>query len=847
MDKAVKKRLSKEQKRYLFLGAIILAFFILFSIRIPNFFQLVTITNLVRQSAVILILSIGMMLVILTGGIDLSVGATMALSGAAAAVTIQTVGEQSVAGAAAGMAAALLVGALVGAVNGYLCGYLEISPFMVTLAMQTLTRGLTMMITDGSRIVVKNQAFNWLGGGQWNLGGFIVPHVSLVLVIVVAAALFWMRNFSMGIKLYAVGGNKTAAYASGIPVKFQVFQTYFISGLLCGLAAIITIGRSGSAQPLAGNGLEFDVITAVVMGGVSLLGGVGTMAGIFLGALLLGVLTLGINMLDIPSYSNYVIKGIFVLVAVLSNEVTEIVKEAVQAGKDIRAVSDNDKVLEKMKKGTAHTLELQKIKKSFSGVPALKGVSLKIQSGKVHALLGENGAGKSTLIKILSGVYQKDEGQIEIDGLPVSIHSTADSRKLGISVIYQEFALVPELSIVQNIFLGKELRKGGIFLVMREMAQSTRKVVERLHFQYDVNKKVRNLSVSQQQMVEIAKAFSSNSWLVVMDEPTSAITEADKEKLFQIIREMKKQGLAVVYISHRMSEIFEIADEVTVLRDGEQVKTLPICETDENELTKLMVGREVKDIFNREHLEPGKVVLEVKNLKRNGVFEPISFQVRQGEVLGLSGLMGAGRTEIARCLFGMDAWDGGEIWLNGEQVQIHSPREALKKGICYVSEDRRGEGIIPLRGVRENICLSAMDQMCSHGYRKKDQERRLGQEYMEKFRIKAASQQQPIGNLSGGNQQKCCLAKMLACGPSLIILDEPTRGIDVGAKAEIHRLISDLVKQKIAVILISSELPEVIGASDRIIVLAEGRKTGEFTADEAGQEAIMERAMSFEV
>lgn len=399
MDKAVKKRLSKEQKRYLFLGAIILAFFILFSIRIPNFFQLVTITNLVRQSAVILILSIGMMLVILTGGIDLSVGATMALSGAAAAVTIQTVGEQSVAGAAAGMAAALLVGALVGAVNGYLCGYLEISPFMVTLAMQTLTRGLTMMITDGSRIVVKNQAFNWLGGGQWNLGGFIVPHVSLVLVIVVAAALFWMRNFSMGIKLYAVGGNKTAAYASGIPVKFQVFQTYFISGLLCGLAAIITIGRSGSAQPLAGNGLEFDVITAVVMGGVSLLGGVGTMAGIFLGALLLGVLTLGINMLDIPSYSNYVIKGIFVLVAVLSNEVTEIVKEAVQAGKDIRAVSDNDKVLEKMKKGTAHTLELQKIKKSFSGVPALKGVSLKIQSGKVHALLGENGAGDRVIIR----------------------------------------------------------------------------------------------------------------------------------------------------------------------------------------------------------------------------------------------------------------------------------------------------------------------------------------------------------------------------------------------------------------------------------------------------------------
>lgn len=846
MEKTAKKKWSKEKKRYIFLGVIIIAFFVLFCIRIPNFFQPVTITNLIRQSAVILILSIGMMLVILTGGIDLSVGATMALSGAVSAVVIQTVGAQSAAGAGTGMATALLTGALVGAVNGYLCGYLEISPFMVTLAMQTLARGLTMMITDGSRIVVDNPAFNWLGGGQWNIGGLIIPHVTLVLVVAIVVALFWMTNFTTGIKLYAVGGNKTAAYASGVSVKFQTFQTYLVSGILCGLAAIITIGRSGSAQPLAGTGLEFDVITAVVMGGVSLLGGVGTMTGIFMGALLLGVLTLGINMMDIPSYSNYVIKGIFVLVAVLSNEIGDILKETVKAGKDRQTVPENDKVLEKMKDAKTHTLELQDIQKSFSGVPALKGVSLNIQSGKVHALLGENGAGKSTLIKILSGVYQKDQGQIKIDGIPVSIHSTVDSRKLGISVIYQEFALVPELSIVQNIFLGKELKKGPIFLSMKEMIQSTKKIIERLHFQADVSKKVKNLSVSQQQMVEIAKAFSANSWLVVMDEPTSAITEADKEKLFQLIREMKQQGLAVVYISHRMSEIFEIADEVTVLRDGEHVKTMPISETNERELTKLMVGREIKDIFNREHLELGEVVLEVKDLKREGVFEPISFTVRQGEVLGFSGLMGAGRTEIARCIFGMDGSDGGEIWLNGEKISIHSPKEALKRGICYVSEDRRGEGIIPLRGVQENICLSVMDQISRHGRRRKDREKVLGEEYVDRFKIKAASLQQPIGNLSGGNQQKCCLAKMLACNPSLIILDEPTRGIDVGAKAEIHRLISELVKNKIAVILISSELPEIIGSSDRIIVLAEGRKTGEFEGREAKQETIMERAMSFE-
>lgn len=844
MNKQNKRQMTAEQKRYLFLLAIIAGFLVLFSFNIPNFVKLMTITNLIRQSTVLIILAIGMTLVILTGGIDLSVGATMALSGASAAVVINAVGGESPAGAVLGMAASIAVGSIVGAANGYLCGYLKISPFMVTLAMQTFARGLTMMITDGSRIVVKNSYFNWLGGGQFHIGALIVPNVTVILIPAIFIALFWMKHSATGVRIYAVGGNPTAAYASGIHVKKEIFKTYLTSGALCGLAAIITIGRSSSAQPLAGTGLEFDVITAVVMGGISLLGGVGTMAGIFLGSLLMGVLTLGINMINIPSYSNYIIQGVFVLVAVLSNQMVSLIKDAVKAGKTLKDSSANERALEAVEKNKTHVMELKEISKSFSGVPALKGVSLKVESGKVHALLGENGAGKSTLIKILSGVYQRDSGTITIDGMPVEIHSTVDSRKLGISVIYQEFALVPELNIVQNIFLGKELRSRGIFLSVKQMLKSAVGLMEQLHFNSNVTKKIRELSVSQQQMVEIAKAFSANAWFVVMDEPTSAITEADKDKLFAIIREMKSQGIAVVYISHRMQEIFEIADEVTVLRDGEHVKTMPISETDEDDLTRLMVGREVKDIFNREKTELGEVVFQAENLGRKGVFAPISFEVRAGEVLGFSGLMGAGRTEIARCIFGMDKYDSGEIMLRGKKLHVHSPQEALKHGICYVSEDRRGEGIIPLRSVKENICLAALRELSSSGYRNTDREQDLSREYMDKFRIKAATDEQAIGRLSGGNQQKCCLAKMLACKPSLIILDEPTRGIDVGAKAEIHRLIGELAKQQIAIILISSELPEIIGCCDRIIVLAEGKQTGEFEGRKATQEAIMECAMA---
>ena len=831
-------------KRYLILLGIVFAFLLAFSLSINNFANMMTLTNLIRQSAVFTILSVGMTIVIICGGIDLSVGANIALSGAVAAVVINAVGAETPVGAVAGFVTAFAVSTFIGACNGVLCGYLKISAFMATLAMQTFCKGLTLLIMNSVRIVVPNKIFKWLGNGQWTLGPVVIPTSVCVLVPFILFCLWAVKNLRFGVQLYAVGGNARAAHAAGINSNRFIFFTYLITGVLCGIATIITVGRAGSAQPLAGEGLEFTVITAVVLGGTSLLGGVGTIGGTFLGCLLMGTITLGINMINISVFWNYIIKGLCVLVAVLADQAIASVHEIFKSKAKV-AEAHNDEAVTAMKRTKDHVLEFRGIEKSFSGVPALKDISFQIKAGSVHALMGENGAGKSTLIKILSGVYQKDGGSVLIDGVPVEVHNTLDSQKLGISVIYQEFALVPELSIAQNAFLGKEKCKAKFFLSVREMMKETEKFMQKLNLKVNVAQKTRTLSVSQMQMVEIAKAMSADSWLVVMDEPTSAITDADKEKLFRVIREMKEAGMAIIYVSHRMQEIFEICDEVTVLRDGHYIATMPVAETNEQALTRLMVGREVNDVFTRERVDfdrSAQPVLQVKELRRDGVFEPLSFEVHAGEVLGLSGLMGAGRTEIARCIFGLDRYDGGTIIFNGQPVDIRSPRQALELGICYVSEDRRREGIIPLRSLKENISLADLKQICTNGLVDEKKMDTLYDEYHEKFRIKAVSGDQPIARLSGGNQQKCCLAKMLACKPKLLILDEPTRGIDVGAKKEIHQLIEKMAKEGMAIILISSELPEILGASDRVIVLCEGKKTGELLHDEATEENIMERA-----
>ena len=497
------------------------------------------------------------------------------------------------------------------------------------------------------------------------------------------------------------------------------------------------------------------------------------------------------------------------------------------------AVKEGTNRMNDMKADITPLIQVKNCTMEFPGVKALDNVSIDIKRGTVHALCGENGAGKSTLMKILSGVYSKDEGEILIDGNLVSIGSPVDAQKLGISIIYQELANIPELSVYNNVNLGKELTlKGNFLLNTSKMIKSTKDLLNKFGLNINVIQKIDKLTIGQQQMVEIAKAYASNSWVIIMDEPTSAISEDDKDKLFKMIRELKDKNVAIVYISHRMSEIFEIADEITILRDGQHVISAPIKEFDENKVIMGMVGRDIKDVFKREKSEKGSIVFEVKNLYRKNIFEPISFEVKMGEVLGFSGLIGAGRTEIMRCIFGLDRYDGGEIFLNGKKIVIKSPSDAIEVGILLVSEDRRREGIIPNMIIRENITLASLPYINKFGWidRKKDYD--IANEYIEKLKIKTPTAEQLVSNLSGGNQQKVCLAKWLNLSPKIIIMDEPTRGIDIGAKAEIHKLIESLTRQGIAIIMISSEMPEIMGVSDRIIVLHEGKVTGQFVCDD---------------
>lgn len=790
-------------------------------------------------SSISTLASIGMTFIILTGGIDLSVGSTMALSGSVAALALQALGSEGIGIGLLGMLIVIFVAGIIGLINGVMIAYFKASAFIVTLATMSIARGLTLTFSDGSRVLVENKFFNSIA--SYKIFDKI-PLVFIFVILVYIGAWFILTKTTFGRRVYAIGDNSETSKASGIHVELQMLATYLLASIFIGLAAIIITSRARSAQPMAGLGMEFDVITAVVLGGTSLLGGQGNLKGTALGVGLVAVISTGLGMLNISPFFSYIIKGIIILLAVLSND---------YATKRVAAVAKEDtsnvgskhlhEVMNSISENKQQVLSLKNIYKSFPGVKALQDVSFDIERGSVHALCGENGAGKSTLMKVLSGVYQKDSGEILIDDVPVTIKSPVDSNKLGISVIYQELAMVPELSVYQNVYLGNEVKtRNKVILDSKKMIKKTRDLLDRFNLKINVNNRTNDFTVGQQQLIEIAKAVGSHSWVVVMDEPTSAITEADKKTLFGIIKELKNLGIAVVYISHRLSEIFEIADEVTILRDGQHVITAPIDELDESKIIKYMVGRDLKDIFYRERIQLGEVVLEVKELYRKNVFEPISFKVHQGEILGFSGLMGAGRTEIMRCIFGLDKADGGEIYIFGKKIDINSPSDAINAGIAFISEDRRREGIVPHMNICNNMSLASLPLINRFGWIDKKQEINISNTYIESLQIKTPSLEQIIANLSGGNQQKVCIGKWLSRKPKIIIMDEPTRGIDVGAKSEIHKLIDKLVKENISIILISSVMPEIIGASDRIITMYEGKKTGEFIVNnELTQEILM--------
>ncbi|RAZ70299.1 sugar ABC transporter ATP-binding protein [Planococcus maitriensis] len=488
-------------------------------------------------------------------------------------------------------------------------------------------------------------------------------------------------------------------------------------------------------------------------------------------------------------------------------------------------------------------INMTDICKSFSGNAVLKNVHFSLQKGEIHALMGENGAGKSTLMKIMSGIYTRDSGTVEVKGKKVEFTSPKQAEAEGIAVIHQELNILPHLSIADNLFLGREetIGRTGI-LKTKDMERKTKKILGDLGLDIDPSLPASNLSVGQQQLVEIGKALSMDAEMIIMDEPTAALTDREIETLFVTIRDLQKRGVSFVYISHRMEEIFSLCDRITILRDGEYVGERKISGTSFEEIVQMMVGRELGSRFPERSSSIGDVKLSVKGLSRKNCFEDISFDIHKGEIVSIAGLMGAGRTEVAQSLFGYKKAEGGTVELDGKPVKIDNPKKAKELGIGYVTEDRKSEGLIVDFTVEENISMANFESISNKGLLSKDKERKLYDRMVKRLGIRTSGPDQAAKSLSGGNQQKVVIAKWLGIEPDVLILDEPTRGVDVGAKKEIYSIINELAARGVAILMISSELPEVIGMADRVLVMHEGRLTADLPKQEMTQETIMHYA-----
>ncbi len=492
-----------------------------------------------------------------------------------------------------------------------------------------------------------------------------------------------------------------------------------------------------------------------------------------------------------------------------------------------------------------YLLEMKNICKSFPGVKALQGVNFQLKAGEIHALLGENGAGKSTLIKVLGGIYHPEEGKIFIDGQEVAITGVNRARENGISIIHQELVLVPHMTVAENIFLGRE-PKGKFGVNHVQMSSEAQRMLDTFDLGIDADSLIADLSIAQQQLVEIVKAISFNCRILVMDEPTSSISDREVDHLFEIMRGLAAKGVGIIYISHKMSELDMVCDRVTVLRDGTYVGTCVVADTPRDTLINMMVGRELNQYYTRDHVRSSEVVLKCVNLddsrKRLKRVDHVSFEVHKGEIVGFAGLVGAGRSETMQCLFGLTKGSTGEVYIEGKQVHIHNAVDAMHCGISLVPENRKLEGLYHLQSVRFNSTIEVLKEFISHLRVNEAREEEITQEFIDRMHTKTPSQFQTVSNLSGGNQQKVMIGRWLATSPKLLILDEPTRGVDVGAKAEIYEIMNELTKQGVSIIMISSELPEIINMADRVYVMCEGKVTGCIDYENLSQEAIMKLA-----
>ena len=782
----------------------------------PRFLSAGNFVSIAQQSAVIALVGFAMTAVIIARGIDISVGSTLAFAGVAAGIVFASTGS-----AALTLIAAIASGGLIGLLNGLLIGFAGISPFITTLATMAFARGLSLSLSGASSLAITDPPV--LYAGRATLG--LLPVSVVIAFVLLCVWWFVLRRTVYGRWIYAIGGNAEAARVSMVPVDLVRISVYLISGATAGLGAILTIGRLGSAQPLAGTGLEFTAITAAIIGGTKLSGGRGSIWGTAIGALLLGVINTGLSFLQVPQIIIYYITGALILVAVLTSQpeaITRLVRSLRRRAKSPGAAAAATAA---HAEGAKHSITLSGIGKIFPGVKALDGVSFTVSAGEVVALAGENGAGKSTLVRCLSGVYRPDEGQLLVDGKAVAFASPNDAK--GISVIHQHFSLSPDLTVAENMFVGREPRNSLGFLDRRRMRREAKAIMDELSLDIDVDAELRTLSVGRQQMVEIARAVLADAWFMIMDEPTSALSNRERDQLYTLIERLKGRGAGILYISHKLEEIFNQCDRVVVLRDGKFIGERKTAETDEAEIVSMMVGREVADIFPHLDAEIGEVAVEVKDISNGKLLQSASLNVRCGEIVALAGLMGSGRSEVLRLIAGLDTPQQGSIDVFGVRQPGGDLKAANRAGIVYIPEDRHLEGFVGTMSIRDNLSLAWIREHSRFGILSISGIGRLARELIASLGVRPAQPEKMTIELSGGNQQKVVIGKWLATKPRIILLDEPTRGVDVGAKSDLHHLIAKLKQQGAAIIMVSSELPEVLGVADRIIVLCEGRSVGE--------------------
>jgi ABC-type sugar transport system ATPase subunit/ribose/xylose/arabinose/galactoside ABC-type transport system permease subunit len=830
---------------------VVIVLFILLSLTAPGFGSASNILDTLRDISILGLMAVGVTVVITAGGIDLSVGAVVLVAGIVSDQAIRFAGLSP----AVAILLAIGVGLAVGAVNALAVAVFNIPPFIATLATLYTVRGIGTAIyrvggDNGTSALIDNMNFVVLGQG-YALG---VPIPLLVLAFAVIVVLALLRFTPLGAHLKAIGTDAWLARMVSLPVKRTLVFSYLLSGVLAAISGVLLTAQLQTGAPEAGLGVEFQVIAAAVLGGASLLGGRGSILGAVAGAALVTVISKGLNLWGMPANYQALAQGVLIIIAVSIDaarvrfqERRRLASSRGDAAAGGESFDPGSPGAERLDEGLEmpHNILLSAvgISKSYGTVHALSDVSLVLRAGEIHALVGENGAGKSTLIKVLSGAVTPDAGQLETPEGVVAYRSPSDALQDGIAVIYQDRTVVPGLSVAENVMLGREPRLWGPVVSRRKMREITRAALRRLQFPISTDRQASGLSPAHQQLIDIARVLASDARIVIFDEPTASLSRAETTVLFRIIRELRAAGKAVLFIGHSIEEIFEIADTVTVLRDGQLVTSEAASAVDHDSLIRLMVGRDVTQVATTAGPTGTEAVLAVDDMSALPVVRSVSLTVVAGEIVGIYGLIGSGRSSFLQTLAGSIRVSSGRVLIDGHPARIRTPAAAIRSGIVYVPEDRKGVGVIGLMSVAANLSLADLRQVSwPGGWLKKKKENELAVRLVDALGVVPRNVGMNVGNLSGGNQQKVSIGRWLQGKPRVLLIDEPTQGVDVGAREEIYAEIRRLAAQGVGILFVSSYLPEVLQLSNRILVMKAGRIVHESVPALATEESLLTAA-----